>query len=54
MTKYMVWLRHRAQHTLKSVEVEAMSYYEASLVARTKHLGHTVARVYPVSNYEDD
>lgn len=54
MKEYIVWLRHRAQSTLQSVRVEADSHYEASCAARATHLGHVVARVYPVSNDEDD
>jgi phosphopantetheine adenylyltransferase len=54
MKEYIVWLRHRAQSTLRSVRVEADSDYEASCAARATHIEHTVARVYPVSSNEDD
>ena len=54
MTEYIVWLRHRSQATLKSVRVQAESYYEASCLSRWQNPGYTVSRVYLFVNHEDD
>lgn len=54
MNDYVVWLRHRAQATMLQVTVQATSYYEASCLARASNLGHTVARVYPLTAEMDD
>jgi hypothetical protein len=54
MNEYVVWLRDTASKTLKCVILQASSYYEASLAARSLHLGHTVSRVYINDCYEDD
>lgn len=54
MTEYMVYLRHRVQPTMKALRVQADSYYEASVIARERALGHTVTRICPITAEFDD
>lgn len=54
MTEYLVYMRHRVQPKMQVLRVEADSHYEASLIARERALGHTVARICPVTTEFDD
>jgi hypothetical protein len=54
MTEYLVYMRHRVQPKMQTLRVEANSYYEASLIARERALGHTVTRICPITAEFDD
>lgn len=48
IVRWNVTLRHRANQSLLSVEVEAGDTFEAALRARDERPGYTVVRIAPV------